>query len=591
MAAWGNCNFGWKSAKTLFVFLLAIVAALPAFGQDNQPPVLVSFTFSPTAINTTTSSATVTTTEQITDNLSGVYYGDATFLSPSGQQEAGCSSRLISGTDLDGTWQCTITFPAYGEAGTWTVSNIIVVDNVGNYQYYYTNQLQAMGFPTTLQVTSNQDTQPPVLTGFSFNPAVINTTTSSATVTTTEQITDNLSGVYYGDATFISPSGEQEAGCSSRLISGTGLDGTWQCTVTFPAYGEAGTWTVSNIIVVDNVGNYQYYYTSQLQAMGFPTTLQVTSNQDTQPPVLTGFSFSPTAINTTTSSATVTTTEQITDNLSGVYYGDATFLSPSGQQEAGCSSRLISGTDLDGTWQCTITFPAYGEAGTWTVYNVVVVDNVGNYQYYYTSQLQAMGFPTQLQVDEGTVVALISSANPSSYAQPVTFTATVTSGVGIIPTGTVNFNDGSTTIGSGTLNSSGVATFTTSSLAVGTHSIVAAYLGDSNNPVASSPQLSQVITQAATMTTVASSLNPSTYGHPVKFTAAVSFANGTPPNGEVVDFHDGQTKLGTGTLANGAATFATPKLKAGVHHIWASYAGDANLLGSQSAELRQVVKP
>jgi hypothetical protein len=71
----------------------------------------------------------------------------------------------------------------------------------------------------------------------------------------------------------------------------------------------------------------------------------------------------------------------------------------------------------------------------------------------------------------------------------------------------------------------------------------------------------------------------------------VSFANGTPPNGELVDFHDGQTKLGTGTLSSGSATFATPKLKAGVHHIWASFAGDANLLGSDSAALRQVVKP
>jgi hypothetical protein len=71
----------------------------------------------------------------------------------------------------------------------------------------------------------------------------------------------------------------------------------------------------------------------------------------------------------------------------------------------------------------------------------------------------------------------------------------------------------------------------------------------------------------------------------------VSFANGNPPNGESVDFHDGQTKLGTETLTNGTATFATPKLKAGVHHIWASYAGDANLLGSDSAALRQVVKP
>jgi hypothetical protein len=313
--------------------------------------------------------------------------------------------------------------------------------------------------------------------------------------------------------------------------------------------------------------------------------------QDTQPPVLVSFTFSPTAVNTTTSSATVNVTAQVTDNLSGVNDAVMIFYSPSGDQSAAGYMSLTSGNDLNGTWTGTATIKAYSESGTWTVAYVLVSDNVGNAQYYYTSQLQAMGFPTQLFVDEGTVVALASSANSSSYAQPVTFTATVTSGVGIIPTGTVTFNDGSTTIGSGTLNASGVATFTTSSLAVGTHSIVAAYLGDSNNPAANSPPLSQVVSQAATTTTVTSSLNPSTYGKPVRFTAAVSFANGNPPNGESVDFHDGQTKLGTETLTNGTATFATPKLKAGVHHIWASYAGDANLLGSDSAALRQVVKP
>jgi hypothetical protein len=59
------------------------------------------------------------------------------------------------------------------------------------------------------------------------------------------------------------------------LISGTGLNGTWQSQVSLPAYSQAGAWTVSQIYVIDNVGNIRYYYTSDLQAMGFPTTLTV----------------------------------------------------------------------------------------------------------------------------------------------------------------------------------------------------------------------------------------------------------------------------------------------------------------------------
>jgi hypothetical protein len=342
-------------------------------------------------------------------------------------------------------------------------------------------------------------------------------------------------------------------------------------------------------VVVDNVGNTQVYYTSNLQSLGFPTALQITSNQDTTPPVLTSFTFSPMAINTTTGPATVTVTAQITDNLSGVQYGYAQFTSPSGAQGQSAGFNLTSGTNLNGTWTGTATFPQYGEGGTWTVAYVVVVDNVGNTQVYYTSSLQSLGFPTQLIVDSTTTVALASSNSRPPYGQPITFRATVTSSNGNIPTGTVNFNDSSTTLGSGTLNSTGVAFFATSTLTVGTHTIVAAYLGDSNDPAADSPPLTQVVNPAQTTTAITSSLNPSTFGKSVTFTASVSFANGIPPNGEGVAFFDGNTKIATATLSGGSATFTTSRLAVGTHQIHAIYNGDANLKPSKSPIIRQIV--
>src|SRR5262249_34400993 len=79
-----------------------------------------------------------------------------------------------------------------------------------------------------------------------------------------------------------------------------------------------------------------------------------------------------------------------------------------------------------------------------------------------------------------TATALVSSVNPSDFGQSVTFTATVTSAVGT-PTGTVQFKDNGSNLGGPvTLNASGVATFTTSSLTVGTHPITADYSGDAN---------------------------------------------------------------------------------------------------------------
>src|SRR3979409_1120111 len=79
-----------------------------------------------------------------------------------------------------------------------------------------------------------------------------------------------------------------------------------------------------------------------------------------------------------------------------------------------------------------------------------------------------------------SATTLISSRNPSALGQAVTFTATVKPASGTVtPTGTVTFNDGATVLGSGPL-SGGTATFTTSGLGAGVHSITAVYGGDAS---------------------------------------------------------------------------------------------------------------
>jgi hypothetical protein len=78
-----------------------------------------------------------------------------------------------------------------------------------------------------------------------------------------------------------------------------------------------------------------------------------------------------------------------------------------------------------------------------------------------------------------TTTTVTSSPNPSAFGQSVTFTATVTSGVGM-PTGTVQFKDGGTNLGSPVALTSGVATLITTTLSIGTHTITADYSGATN---------------------------------------------------------------------------------------------------------------
>ena len=92
----------------------------------------------------------------------------------------------------------------------------------------------------------------------------------------------------------------------------------------------------------------------------------------------------------------------------------------------------------------------------------------------------------------GDSVKLASSANPSKFGQAVTFTVTVAATVpgSGTPGGTVQFTDGNTVLATMTL-SKGKATFTTSSLSVGSHPMRAVYAGNSKF----NPKKSAVLTQ------------------------------------------------------------------------------------------------
>lgn len=88
-------------------------------------------------------------------------------------------------------------------------------------------------------------------------------------------------------------------------------------------------------------------------------------------------------------------------------------------------------------------------------------------------------------------VNLTASANPVFLSNAITFTATIPS-PGIVPTGTVIFYDGSTQIGTATMNG-GSATLTLSTLAAGTHAITAAYSGNSDLGPATSNALAETV--------------------------------------------------------------------------------------------------
>jgi hypothetical protein len=150
----------------------------------------------------------------------------------------------------------------------------------------------------------------------------------------------------------------------------------------------------------------------------------------------------------------------------------------SGSPESATATTTPKGLAVVFTYNGSATAPT--NAGT---YAVVATINDPNYAGSATGNL--------VIAQAKSSIALASSANPVLLSNPVVFTATVTSAAGT-PTGSVNFYNGGTLLGSGTL-SGGVATFTTSTLAIGYNGITAVYGGDTNFLVASSSTVGEVV--------------------------------------------------------------------------------------------------
>jgi hypothetical protein len=185
-----------------------------------------------------------------------------------------------------------------------------------------------------------------------------------------------------------------------------------------------------------------------------------------------------------------------------------------------------------------------------------------------------------------TTTVLTSSLNPSTYGQKVTCTATFASSGSVTPTGKMKFTWSGYTIGSATLNSSGVAALTKSNLNADTYPLTAVYVGDAANLGSTSAVLNQVVLQTTTSARLTSSPNPSTQGQAVTFTATISSPT-VIPRGPVT-FTAGKTVLGTAQLVGGKAKLTISSLAAGSTRVTATYYGNSNIAKS-SASITQTV--
>ncbi len=167
-----------------------------------------------------------------------------------------------------------------------------------------------------------------------------------------------------------------------------------------------------------------------------------------------------------------------------------------------------------------------------------------------------------------SLAALPATVNAGS---PLTLTATLSPSA---VTGTVTFRN-TTTGSSQTLGQSlianGVATFTSTTLPVGSYTITAVYSGDTFNAPSTSPAITTQIILAPTTTTLAPLPASLLYAAPTTVTATVTPSTAT---GQITFTDTNGSSLGTALLTNGTATLILPTIPAGSHTLHAVYSGD-----------------
>jgi hypothetical protein len=592
---------------------------------------------------------TVTTLSATTHNIMAVYNGDLTYASsasapaaatigkktgPNGEpaltvtvqnasREYGTAdpefNYIVTGTLLNGdTYDEAITgVPIYtvADSSSSPAGTTYPIDVSGlvseNYEFVVVpGTLSIVSAPTTatlaVSATSTQYGDPITLTTtiapsgatgtvvFSEGTTVLGTGTVSGgvatlTISSLKAGPYAITSSYSGDANF----GGSTTGAVAVTVSRkTGPDGSAALTITvndasrpFGQGNPAFSYTVTGALI-----NGDTYATAVTGVPVYSTTATIASSAGTYPVSVTGLSSS------NYSSAFVNGTLTIAKATPGV----------AGTAPVTVGSSLnpsVTGSAI--TFTATVPAPATGTVtfydGASVLGTSIIISSTatlttstlppGNHSItaVYSGDANFNGVTSvalSQQVNMvATTVTIASSLNPAMFGNLVTLSSTVPAAA----TGTINFMDGTTSLGLIGITG-GAATLSTSALAVRTHSITAVYSGDSTYSPATSSSLSQVVNKATPGVggtpplTVTSSLNPAPAGSPVIFSLTVpAGATGT------VSFYDGTTLLGTVPIIGTTAAFTTSALSVGTHSITAVYSGDTNHNGATSTVFSQVV--
>ena len=394
-------------------------------GFDNTAPILTGFgssqqmTVSPATFDGSTGPTQLTVTFSVTDDLSGAASSQVYMVDKFGGTSIGTVASMISGNTNDGVWQATITVPQY-TGPQWFVSQVGLEDHAGNYVNYlspgystdsFDFALSGLGYfgsdPSSSPSATNvgvSDTTPPAMASSGtpgalvLSSSVVDVTSQSQTIDVTVELTDDLSGIASATLNWLQASSGvalQTQLQPANLVSGNSTDGVYSATMTVPEGTVPGDYVLQEVLVQDAAGNYVQYLGPNFSNT-LANTLSYTGDNDgievtNSTPLLTGpaivaatsggtFGVSPTTVDTSQSSASVTfqfqTTQDAASSMSNVVVWIINGNTQGTNEQMGQAASPASCDATAGTctYDVTVTLPANAPSGPWYLDSVSLLE-------------------------------------------------------------------------------------------------------------------------------------------------------------------------------------------------------------------------
>jgi len=235
-----------KSRRETLVYLLVLLGVMiflgnaPLYASDITPPQVTSVNITPKVINTTSSDQTVTVTATVTDDQSGVNHCFFWLQSSTSSQNVSAFLTMISGNNLNGTYQGAVVIPQGAASGIWSISYFDLKDNIGNSKDVWTPELESKFGVGSVNITNGTNAIP---NQFNF---IDQTNVALSTIITSNSIT--VSGITSAAPISVTGGTFSINGGSYTSASGTVNNGN-RVTVQVTSSGSYSTKTDATLTI------------------------------------------------------------------------------------------------------------------------------------------------------------------------------------------------------------------------------------------------------------------------------------------------------------------------------------------------------